>query len=275
MIGFLRLALGPLAASAAVFGATGFAGTASAQTGTATVTVVHGVPGVTVDVCANGSPAIPGFTFKSQKTLSLPAGTLSLGIVRAGQTCRPANYLASASATLTAGEDTPVIAYLNASGTPTLGAYANNTAAVPAGQGRLVLSHNADARGVNVLAGSTPLAAGLTTGTGLGMPTSVVTDNSPVGSHRDLPLAGLAALLAVARLGPWDRPRPSAPPGPHADPSTPGPGNGIQSKWRLSGPPTPGRATGAPPWPAWHSRAPWPPGQSAPGSPGEPPMPSA
>lgn len=256
MIRFPRLGLGVLAAGTVVFGAAGFAGSASAQTAAATVTVIHGVPGATVDVCANGSAAIRGFTFKSQKTLSLPAGTYSLGIVKAGQACTQTNYLASASATLTAGENASIIAYLNASGTPTLGAYANDTSAVPAGQGRLVLSHNAQAPGVNVVVGTTSLASGLTSGNqasvvvpakayspvdvvvagtttkaisgatvpvaadmdtivyvvgnttagysaivqtvGLGMPTSVVTGNSPVGSHSELPLAGLIALLGVA-----------------------------------------------------------------------------
>ena len=148
----------------AAHGVTGLATSASADSGTATVTVVHGVPGATVDVCANGSAAITGFTFKSEKTLSLPAGTYSLGIVKTGQACTQANYLASASPSVTAGENASVVAYLDASGKPVLGAYANDTSAVASGQGRLLLSHNAAAPGVNVVAGSTTLASGLTNG---------------------------------------------------------------------------------------------------------------
>lgn len=141
------------------------AGAAGAQTGDATLTVVHGVPGVTVDVCANGKAAIPGFTFTTQKTLSLPAGSYSLGIVKTGQACSSANYLASASATLSSGENASAIAYLNG-GThkPAIGLYQNDMAAVPSGQGRLVLSHNADAPAVKVAAGGTTLAASLSPG---------------------------------------------------------------------------------------------------------------
>ncbi len=106
-----------------------------AQGGDAALTVIHGVPGVTVDVCADGKAAITGFTFNSQKSLSLPAGTYSLGVVKTGQACTSANYLTSASATLSSGENASAIAYLNSSGKPALGLYENSLAAVPSGQG--------------------------------------------------------------------------------------------------------------------------------------------
>jgi hypothetical protein len=147
--------LGATALTAAVAaGGVLAAGAASAQTGDATLTVIHGVPGVIAD----GKTAISGFTFTSQKTLSLPAGYYSLGVVKTGQACSAANYLASASATLSSGENASVIAYLNDGGKPALGLYENDTAAVPSGQGRLVLSHNADAPAVKVAAGSTGAA---------------------------------------------------------------------------------------------------------------------
>ncbi|HEY0718951.1 MAG TPA: DUF4397 domain-containing protein, partial [Streptosporangiaceae bacterium] len=134
------------------------------QSGDAALTVIHGVPGVTVDVCADGKAAISGFTFMSQKSLSLPAGTYSLGIVKAGQACSSANYLASASATLSSGENASAIAYLDSSGKPALGLYENSLAPVSAGDGRLVLSHNADAPAVKVAAGGTTLASSLAPG---------------------------------------------------------------------------------------------------------------
>jgi hypothetical protein len=172
MRGFVTRLLSISAVSAAVAagGVLAAAGAASAQeqapqqSGGAALTVIHGVPGVTVDVCANGKPAISGFTFKSQKSLSLPAGSYSLGIVKSGQSCTSANYLTSASATLTGGENASVIAYLNSSGKPALGLYENSLAAVPSGQGRLVLSHNADAPAVKVSAGGTTLASSLSPG---------------------------------------------------------------------------------------------------------------
>ena len=158
------LGVSAMTAAVAAGGILTASGAAEAQSGDAALTVVHGVPGVTVDVCADGKAAISGFTFNSQKSLSLPAGTYSLGIVKSGQSCTSANYLTSASATLSSGENASVIAYLNSSGKPALGLYQNSLAAVPSGQGRLVLSHNADAPAVKVTAGGTTLASSLAPG---------------------------------------------------------------------------------------------------------------
>ena len=158
------LGISAVAASVATGGFLTASGVAQAQTGDAALTVIHGVPGVTVDVCADGKAAISGFTFNSQKSLSLPAGTYSLGIVKAGQACSSSNYLASASATLSSGENASAVAYLNSSGKPALGLYQNSLAAVPSGDCRLVLSHNADAPAVKVSAGGTTLASSLSPG---------------------------------------------------------------------------------------------------------------
>ena len=188
--------LGATALTAAVgAGAVLAAGAASAQTGNATLTVIHGVPGVTVDVCADGKTAISGFTFTSQKTLSLPAGSYSLGVVKTGQACSSANYLASASATLSSGENASAIAYLNDSGKPALGLYENDTAAVPSGQGRLVLSHNADAPAVKVAAGSTALAASLEPGaqTAVTLPATTYS-----GVNVDVASSGTAAISGAS-----------------------------------------------------------------------------
>ena len=166
MRAFVARLLGVSALSAAVAagGVLVASGAAQAQSGDAALTVIHGVPGVTVDVCADGKAAITGFTFNSQKSLSLAAGTYSLGIVKTGSACTSANYLTSASATLSSGENASAIAYLNSSGKPAIGLYQNSLAAVPSGQGRLVLSHNADAPAVKVSAGGTTLASSLAPG---------------------------------------------------------------------------------------------------------------
>jgi hypothetical protein len=158
------LGVSTMAAAVAAGGVLVSAAGASAASGDAALTVIHGVPGVTVDVCADGKAAITGFTFNSQKSLSLPAGTYSLGIVKAGSACTSSNYLASASATLSSGENASAIAYLNSSGKPTIGLYQNSLASVPSGQGRLVLSHNAAAPTVKVSAGGTTLASSLAPG---------------------------------------------------------------------------------------------------------------
>jgi hypothetical protein len=158
------LGVSTVATAVAAGGVLMASGPAGAQSGDAALTVIHGVPGVTVDVCADGKAAISGFTFTSQKALSLPAGTYSLGIVKSGQACTSANYLASASATLSSGENASAIAYLNSAGKPALGLYQNSLASVPSGDGRLVLSHNAAAPAVKVSAGGSTLASSLAPG---------------------------------------------------------------------------------------------------------------
>lgn len=167
------------------------AATPAGATGTGTVTVIHGVPGATVDVCANGSAAISDFTYKSQKTLSLPAGTYDLGIVPTGKPCTAGNYLATASAPLAAGENVSVVAYLTTSGKPTLGLYANDLSAVPSGQGRLVLSHNANAPTVKVVAGTSTLVPSLAPGSQAAV---VVPAQSYSGVNVEVASSGAAAI---------------------------------------------------------------------------------
>src|ERR1700744_846229 len=95
------LGVSAMTAAVAAGGVLTASGAAEAQRGDAALTVLHGAPGGTVDVCADGKAAISGFTFNSQKSLSLPAGSYSLGIVKSSQSCTLANSLTSASATLT------------------------------------------------------------------------------------------------------------------------------------------------------------------------------
>src|ERR1700759_3567107 len=188
-------ALTAAAAAGGIAALAGPAGAQPAQSGDAALTVIHGVPGVTVDVCADGKAAISGFTFNSQKSLSLPTGRYSLGVVKSGQSCTSANYLTSASATLSSGENASVIAYLNSSGKPALGLYENSLAAVPSGQGRLVLSHNADAPTVKVTAGGTALASSLAPGAPAAGPVPAKTYS---GVDVDVASSGAAALSGAS-----------------------------------------------------------------------------
>lgn len=131
--------------------AIGLSTSASAQ-GDGTVTVVHGVPGVTVDVYVNGDLTLEGFTPETvTDPLTLPAGDYNIDIRAAGDPA-DADPIISGSATLPAGANASIVAYLDASGAPTLGAFVNDLSAVQAGQGRLVARHTAAAPAVDVLA---------------------------------------------------------------------------------------------------------------------------
>jgi Domain of unknown function (DUF4397) len=124
---------------------------ASAGGRMATLNVVHGIPGLNVDVCVNGAKAIsdfePGDVVAGVK---LAAATYHLGVVAAGDPCS-AEVLA-ADATLKGGRNYTAIANLDASGTPNLKLFWNNIKPVQKGNARIVVRHTAEAPAVNVWA---------------------------------------------------------------------------------------------------------------------------
>lgn len=89
----------------------------------AQVVVVHGVPGLDVDILADGAAVIEGFSYRDIEVLELPAGSYDLGVAAAGTT----DAILSLSADVAAGTSTTVAAYLDDSGNPTIGAFANET----------------------------------------------------------------------------------------------------------------------------------------------------
>jgi len=126
----------------------------------ATVTVVHGIPNVPVDVYANGDDVLPDFTFKSIKTLEIPAGTYTIDIRKAGSSPTSTPIL-SGTVMLTAGESASVVAALSPSGQPELETYSNPTSTPPSGDGELIVRHDAEAPAVKVLAGSSTIISSL------------------------------------------------------------------------------------------------------------------
>jgi hypothetical protein len=89
--------------------------------GTAQVVVVHGVPGLEVDVLVDGEAAIEGFNFGDTVVTELPAGDYTLGVAAAGTT----EAILTLDASLTAGTSVTVAAYLQEGGDPTLAAFGN------------------------------------------------------------------------------------------------------------------------------------------------------
>lgn len=126
-------------------------GTASAAD--ASLNVVHGIPGVDVEVCVNGDVAIPGFTPGEVVTgVALPAGAYDVKIVAAGDTCDDAAILEATGVELASDRNYTAIAYLSEDGTPTLGLFRNNVRPVPARSARLTIRHTAAAPAVDVWA---------------------------------------------------------------------------------------------------------------------------
>jgi hypothetical protein len=131
-------------------------GTASAAD--ASLNVVHGIPGVDVEVCVNGAVAIPGFNPGEVVTgVALPAGTYDVRIVAAGDTCDDDAILEATGIELASGKNYTAIAYLMEDGTPTLGLFKNNVKPLAKGTARLTIRHTAAAPAVDVWANGSVL----------------------------------------------------------------------------------------------------------------------
>jgi hypothetical protein len=133
---------------------------AAAENGT--VYVVHGVPGLTVDVYVNGKAALTGFKpGQVAGPLSLAPGSYDVAVRKAGEAATAAPAI-DKKVTLPAGANVSLVAHLSASGTPTLTAFANPVGELANGKARLVVRHTAAAPAVDILAGGKPVFTGLT-----------------------------------------------------------------------------------------------------------------
>lgn len=131
----------------------------------AQVTVVHGVPGLTVDVWANGDPLLEGFEPGTvTDPVELPAGTYDIEIYPAGTDPEGNDPAIAGSAEVTNGLNASVVAHLDAEGNPTLGVFVNDTSEVAAGEARLTVRHTAAAPAVDILAGGNAIFEGVTNG---------------------------------------------------------------------------------------------------------------
>lgn len=128
----------------------------------ATVSVLHGVPDLTVDVYANGEELIPDFAPGTlTDPLQLPAGTYDLAVFPAGEGPDGDPAIEANDVEVPGGANATVVAHLDANGDPTLSLFANDTSSVAAGQARLTVRHTAAAPAVDVRAGEQPVFEGL------------------------------------------------------------------------------------------------------------------
>ena len=138
---------------------------------TATVTLLHGIPGATVDVAVGGDVVIAGFEPGTAEDLSSFAGaTLTDVEVRAAGTETVVIGPIAELAVPSSGNWT-VVAHLAADGTPTLTPFENDTSALAEGQGRLTVRHTAAAPAVDVV-----LSDGTRPFTGLSNPNQAAAD---------------------------------------------------------------------------------------------------
>ncbi|MFD0053952.1 DUF4397 domain-containing protein [Streptomyces sp. NPDC127168] len=127
----------------------------------AMVSVFHGVPGLDVDVYANGDKLLsdfkPGTVTDPQ---SLKAGTYDIQVFEAGQGPDGTPAIEK-EVNVPAGGNATIAAHLSADGTPQLTAFTNDVSAVDDGQSRLTVRHVAAAPAVDVRADGQPVFKGL------------------------------------------------------------------------------------------------------------------
>ena len=127
-------------------------GTAFAQATDGTVTVVHGVPGLTVDVYVNDALTLSDFEYGTvTDPLTLPAADYTIDLRAAGADPASAPVL-SEVVTLPAGANATIEANLDGSGAPKISVWVNDISAIAAGNGRVTVRHTAAAPNVDILA---------------------------------------------------------------------------------------------------------------------------
>lgn len=128
------------------------AGTTNAQE-SVDIMLLHGIPGITVDVAVDGAVVLPGFEPGAMQDLSSFAGqTLTNLEVRAAGTEDVAIGPVPSFDVPASGSWT-VVAHLDAEGTPTITPFENDTSAAADGQGRLTVRHTAAAPAVDIVLG--------------------------------------------------------------------------------------------------------------------------
>jgi len=142
--------------------------TATAAEAASRVFVIHGIPGVPVDVYASlagapipATPTIPGFQPKA--IVSVPTGgavTVDIRIYAQGanpQSAQP--VIAVLGATVPDNVEVSILAHLNGSGAPTATIYRNDNSPVQPGMARVSVRHAAQAPAVQLVAGGFPKLA--------------------------------------------------------------------------------------------------------------------
>lgn len=127
-------------------------GTAFAQASDGTVTVVHGVPGLTVDVYVNDALTLEDFEYGTvTDPLTLPAADYDIDIRVADADPASAPVLTEL-VTLPAGANATIQANLDGAGAPVISVWVNDTSNTDAGNGRVTVRHTAFAPNVDILA---------------------------------------------------------------------------------------------------------------------------
>jgi hypothetical protein len=128
----------------------------------AKLSVLHAVPGLTVDVYVDGKRTLDNFTPGTLAgPLNLPAGTYEVAITAgdADDDSKPA--IGPIDLKLASGGNYTAVAHLEEGGDPTATLFKNDVSKTEAGEGRLTVRHTAAAPAVDVLAGGDAVVSDL------------------------------------------------------------------------------------------------------------------
>ncbi|GAA3704474.1 DUF4397 domain-containing protein [Microlunatus aurantiacus] len=128
----------------------------------AQLSVLHAVPGLTVDVYVNGERTLNNFKPGTLAgPLDLDAGTYTVAITAADAKNDDDPAIGPVDLKLESGKNYTAVAHLKENGDPTATLFTNDTSKTDAGQGRLTVRHVAAAPAVDILAGGDPVVEGL------------------------------------------------------------------------------------------------------------------
>jgi len=127
----------------------------------ASITLVHGIPDLPVDIYVNGGAPVEDVVFTTVATVPGKKGLNNVEIRPANAPPRSAPVLAR-SFYLRENQSKSVVAHLNESGSPKITVFANDQSPLAAGTARLTVRHTAAAPAVDIVAdNSLTLFAGL------------------------------------------------------------------------------------------------------------------
>lgn len=126
--------------------------------------VVHAFPGATVDIVITGAADVTLEDVAPEDVaplVNVPAGDYQVEILLASDS---SSLLGPVPVTLAANTSYSAVAHPNADGDLTLTPFVNDLSSIAAGESRVVVRHTAEAPAVDVLAGTSELFTGVTSG---------------------------------------------------------------------------------------------------------------
>ncbi len=165
--------------------------------GKADLSVLHGIPGLTVDVYVNGALTLDDFAPGDLAgPLSLDPGTYTVALTASDAADDSAPLIPAFDLPLAADMSYTAVAHLDAAGDPTASLFTNDISETASGEGRLTVRHVAAAPAVDILAN------GAAAFTNVENPDEVKAD-LPVGTYSAaVALAG--STTPIPGLGPVD-----------------------------------------------------------------------